>query len=365
MITNPQNSGSDIIEHNSTKKIFEVRFTDIFLFFSKYLVAIAIATVVFGILGVILSFSFKKKYESRIVLLPEYGSSRKSSLSLLTSGLTGDGAEKLLPELYPTILQSSPFGAYLLNKPVTDQNNKSYKTLQLFLNRNAGKKSPGLLSWLFPKPEVEKAPVKLAYNGVLSYTPEEQANISQALSLFNASVDQKNGVIEITAETEDPFVSAIAVENAKNYLMQYVEDYRTTKAGQNLNVLKNRVAEARQRLSQSEVNLQSYRDRNRNMFANVARIEEQRLQSEYILAQSLYSDLVGRYEQARITIKDEKPVFKTLEPAKVPLAKSSPKRLRIGIMGACFGAFISILYILFIKEKILSSIIEMAKVNRG
>ena len=341
----------------SGKNEIQVKLGDILQFFARYAFVLIGAVIVSGILGVAFSFTMTKRYEARIVLLPEYGASRRSSFSLLAAGLGGEGAEKLSPDLYPTILQSSPFAAFLLNQPVKDQFNKPYASLKQFLNRERKKKEPGFLSRFFPS-EPPKAPVKLTYEGVLSYSPEEQTDIARALSLLTANVDQKSGVIDISAETEDPFVSAIAAENAKQYLMSYVEDYRTTKAQQNVKRLSSQVADARAKLSRAEVALQNYRDRNRNMFANVARIEEQRLQSDFVLAQSLYNDLALRFEQAKVSVKDEKPVFKVLEPAKVPLSKSSPKRLRVGLIFAFLGGFLCLLYILIRKEKVLSYMIE-------
>jgi uncharacterized protein involved in exopolysaccharide biosynthesis len=335
--------------------VIEVRFADIILFLKKYFKSLIIASVISGITGFVFSYLLTKKYESKIILLPEYGSAKRSSFSLLAA-LGTDGAEKLAPDLYPTILQSTPFGLYLLQQPVTDQGNHAYKSFKLYLNREQSKPT-GLFSGLFSngKKEVEKVK-KLSYDGVLSYSPDEQLDISKALALFSANVDQKSGVIEISAVTADPFVSAIAAENARKYLVNYIEDYRTSKVGQNLITLKDRVNEAKTRLRNAEVGLQSYRDKNRNTFLNVAKIEEQRLQSEYLLSQSLYNDLTGRYEQAKIDLKDEKPVFKILEPAKVPLVKSSPKRVRIALIAAFLGVLLYLAYIIFRKEKILDYI---------
>ncbi|QRR03404.1 hypothetical protein [Dyadobacter sandarakinus] len=339
----------------SGSNVLEVGFADIILFVRRYIRLFFIIAVVSGILGFGLSFFVTKMFESRIVVLPEYGTSRRSSFAFLAAGLNSDGAEKLLPELYPTILQSSPFGAFVLKQPVKDQQNHSYPSLEAFLNRNAKEKSPGFLSRIFSgsKKEAPKAFNRLSYTDVLSYSPEEQSNIARAISLFNSTVDQKTGIIQISAETEDPFVSAIIVEIAKRYLMQYVEDYRTTKETQNVKMLNERVREAKKRLGNAELALQSYRDRNRNTFSNVARIEEQRLQAEYVLSESLYSSLVQKFEQAKISVKDEKPVFKVLEPAKVPLAKSSPKRFRYGAITAIVSVFITLIYVLIKKERII------------
>jgi len=239
-----------------------------------------------------------------------------------------------------------------------DQDNKSYKTLLDFMK---AQEKPGLLSGLFSSSSKTPAKeVKLNQDGILSYTLQEQSNINGAISLLSSEVDQKSGVIQISAETVDPFVSAIIVEAAQKYLVDYVEDYRSSKASQREGLLADRVKEAKARLRAAEFALQSYRDQNRNIFSNTAKIEEQRLQAEYVLSESLYSDLVRRYEQAKVTVKEERPVFKTLEPVKVPLLKSSPKRLRIGLIWGFMGGFLTLLYILLVKEKVVQKIVSGA-----
>lgn len=336
----------------------EIRFTDIILFVGKYIKMLILIAALSLIAGILYSYTLTKRYEAKVSLLPEYGTSKRGSFSLLGAGLNGDGAEKLQPDLYPTIMQSSPFGEYLLKQPVVDQENKPYKTLLDFLRAQA---KPGLLSGLFSsKPKAPKKEIKLKKEGILSYSRQELSNIAGAISLLSAEVDQKSGVIQISAETVDPFVSAIVVEAAQKYLIDYVEDYRSSKASQREHLLGDRVKEAKVRLRTAEYALQSYRDQNRNIFSNTAKIEEQRLQAEYVLSESLYSDLVRRYEQAKVNVKEERPVFKVLEPVKVPLVKSSPKRLRIGLIWGFLGGFFTLLYIIVFKEKVIQKILSGA-----
>lgn len=359
MISYPEKKPDEAGSKASSFNAAEIRFADIILFVGKYIKLLILIGFISLIAGIMYSFTLTKKYEAKVSLLPEYGTSRRGSFSLLSAGLNGDGAEKLQPDLYPNIMQSSPFGEYLLKQPVVAQDNKSYKTLLDFMKTQD---KPGLLSGLFSSSssKTPKKEIKLNKEGILSYSLQEQSRISSAISLLSAEVDPKSGVIQISAETSDPFVSAIIVEAAQKYLIDYVEDYRSSKASQREGLLADRVKEAKTRLRAAEYALQSYRDQNRNMFSNTAKIEEQRLQAEYILSESLYSDLVRRYEQAKVTVKEERPVFKTLEPVKVPLVKSSPKRLRIGLIWGFLGGFFTLLYILLVKEKVVQKIVSGA-----
>ncbi|NIJ51577.1 Wzz/FepE/Etk N-terminal domain-containing protein [Dyadobacter arcticus] len=329
----------------------EVSLGDLIDFLKNYIKILILAPVFFAIIGVCYSFLLPRKYTSQTILLPEYSMSKGSSIFSMALGADKNGAEKLVPELYPNILNSTPFGQHLLDQPVMDQLGHNYKTLKEFLITT---NKPSLLGNLFSfsnKGNQEKQVTPIAPKGVLMLTPGETGLVRGAAGLVQATVDSKNGIITLGCETADPVVSAILVEASMKYLISYVEEYRTSKTGEQVSFLQERVTEAKSRQQKAEYALQSYRDRNRNSFLNVARIEEQRLQSDYTLAQSIYADLVSRLEQAKIRVKEEKPVFKVLEPAKVPIGKSSPKRLIIGMVFGVAGGFITLLFIVFFKEK--------------
>ena len=334
-------------------QILQIRLGDILLFIRKYFLLIGLVALAFGILGYLVSLTFTKTYKVNTLLLPEYSMGTSSFFSMASR--SSEGAENLVPDLYPTVLKSMPFGIYLLKQPVLDQNNKSYPTLEDFL------KSPQPSFGFFSsanekdsKQPVAKAqlPIQLPNKNILSFNSDQDQIIRSAIGLVSSSIDKKNGIITIESEMADPVVASQLVEAGKNYLVTYVEEYRTAKIAQQTEFLKDRVKEAKRRQTNAEYALQSYRDNHRDAFLNVARIEEQRLQADYTLTQSLYADLNLQLEQSIIKMKNEKPVFKVLEPAKIPLFPSGPKKLMNALFCAIFGGVISLFYILLFREKV-------------
>lgn len=328
----------------------QIKIKDVILFIQKYFLMIIIISGISGVIGFVYSYTLPKTFKSTSLVLPEYSMGNNSFFSAMTSQ-SADGAEKLTPDLYPTVLRTSEFGIYLLKQPVVDQNNKLHSTLRDYLRQRA---KPGLLSGIMPSPKPTgkpKAQIKFPNKGILSLTSEDEQAIRSAVSLVSVSVEKKDGIITIESEMTDPVVATQLVEAGKNYLVNYVEDYRTAKTKGQAEFLDDRVKEARRRQQSAEYALQNYRDHNRGTFLNVARIEEQRLQSDYTLAQSVYADLVQRLEQAKLKVKQERPVFKVLEPAKIPTDKNSPKRVIIAIFFAIAGGILALLYIVFVKEK--------------
>lgn len=327
-------------------EVNEVNLSEIFGFVKKYALRIIIAGFLFGVAGYGLSFLLPVTYVSSATLIPESGGSASGmgSLSGLArlSGLgRNESGGAIQPELYPAILQTIPFALHLLKQPIVDENNKQYKSVEAFLHRD-------------DEPAVVVAPPKKTVQlskEILSLSKSEDINTQMALGLVFAIHDPKTGNISISSETSDPVVSAQMVEIASNYLVDYVTKYRAEKSQREVAFLKEGAAQAKKREESAEYALQSYRDRNRNPFLNVARIEETRLQADYMLAQSLYSDIVRKYEEAKIKVKEDQPVIKVLEPAKVPLVKSKPKRSVVALGFAVFGAFMFLVYVIFFREK--------------
>jgi uncharacterized protein involved in exopolysaccharide biosynthesis len=342
----------------STKRYepsFEIHLIDIIAFFRKYIFILVAAGLSMAVIGYIISYTVTKRYTAQTILLPEYGVGKSSFFSLAMGANSSEGTGNLTPELYPNILETSSFGEFLIKQPITTQGGIKYATLRDYLKRDTTVSLLARIRSIFSFRKAKSAAgpkLELKNSNILNYSGEEQGLISGAKSLVRASIEQKNGLISIESELQDPVIAAILVEAARAYLVNYVEDFRTAKLTQQLDFLSSRAKESKQRLTNAEYALQSYRDRNRNAFLNVARIEEQRLQSDFTLAQSIYSDLIIKQEQLKIKVKEERPVFKVLEPTKVPLLPSSPRRVLFAAVFGALGAFLALAYIVIFKEKL-------------
>lgn len=345
-----------------------IRFKDIVEFLTRYFKLFVFGGILLGVVGYLFSYTFPVMFSAKTILLPEYKieGGRSSFFSMAIGGNSGfDGAEKLAPDLYPKVLSSVPFGEFLLKQPITDMNGRTYASYREYFELNVGK--PSFLSkvktWILgaKKTGEEKPPLQLQDKDILILSPQELGLINRAMAPVICNVEAKSGgTITIEAELQDPIISAQIVEYSKKYLVEYVEDYRTSKVMDQTAFLEKRTLEAKKNLRDAEFALQGYRDRHRDSYLNIARIQEQALQSEYTLAQTIYNDLVYKLEQAKIKEKEEKPVFKVLEPTKIPLAPSGPNRKSIGLIGAVIGVVLALCYALFYKEKLHLKLLQFA-----
>ncbi|WP_258861653.1 GNVR domain-containing protein [Marinilabilia salmonicolor] len=63
------------------------------------------------------------------------------------------------------------------------------------------------------------------------------------------------------------------------------------------------------------------------------------------MASQVYQSLAEQKEQAEIAVKKDTPAFSIIEPVKVPIEKSAPKRSMILVVSLFLGGFIGIGFI--------------------
>jgi uncharacterized protein involved in exopolysaccharide biosynthesis len=344
-------------KRQTTSGEIEISLSDIVQFVKDSGKTVLITTLICAIVGLIYALSLRNEYTASVRVMPELKSpTGAGGLGELRSlaGLAGvnlDNAgvsETIRPDLYPDVLQSTPFNIYLLQQPISTSN-KSVSSLQSYMTDE----STGLFGSTShdEKGEGEQR-VKRVAKATVELT-EEQENLSDELAKrISVAIDKKNGIITLSAVMPDPKVAATIASKTLEYLSKYVSDYRTGKARQQVNFLTKQVNEARRRYESAEFALYNYRDKNRSLFLNTAKIEEQRLQADYQLAQEIYTNLSRQLEQSRIKVQEEEPVFQILEPARVPSHKSGPKRTVTIVAFVFFGAILG--FIIFFVRRLFN-----------
>ncbi|QHW00504.1 GNVR domain-containing protein [Spirosoma endbachense] len=337
----------------------EIRLSDIIGFLKNSRRRIIIGALIGFTVGALYAFSKSNIYTSQVTVMPEI-QARSGGLGGLGSlaGLagidinsaTGGGVDAIRPDVYPDVLQSVPFALYLLKQPVYSQKLQAKMSLAKFVNQINASGFIGIIAGMFSKKDEITKDERLDpgnFSQAIQVTKEQEELIKVIQKTVTALYDKKTGLLTLTSSVQDPVVAATVARLSLEYLTNYITTYRTEKARRQVTFLVQRVNEAKSRYQTAEYILSTYRDRNRNVFLNTAKIDEQRLQADFLLEQSVYNELSKQLEQAKIKVQDETPVFKILEPPTVPLRKSAPKRsliiLGFGIVGgivSIIGAFI-------------------------
>ena len=337
----------------------EIQLTDIEHFLKTSRRRIGIGALIGLVAGSIYAFSQPDLYTASLVVMPEIQAKGGGNLGNLGSlaGLAGinldnvNAQDAVRPDLYPNVLQSVPFALSILKQPVYSRKLKAKMSLEAFMNQVYGNKIGMFFTNLFSGNSDEKnndeAIDPKNFSQAIQLTKEQDGLIKQVQSSVLTTYDKKTGMITLTATQPDPVVAATVARLSLEYLTNYITTYRTEKAHKQVDFLRQRVGEAKSRYQSAEYALSAYRDRNRSIYLNTAKIEEQRLQADYLLEQSVYNELSKQLEQAKIKVQEETPVFKTLEPATVPLRKSGPKRTLLmaglAVVGGVIGLALALI----------------------
>lgn len=302
--------------------------------------------------GLIIAFSIPKEFNSTVKLAPEVKSG-KTSLSgglgalasmagISASGNTGTDA--VYPTLYPDIVGSVPFITSLFDVPVKDKEGKEYTVREYLIEETSGPwwgvvmGVPGKIIGLFKSKEPEPGPEHVLNN--FNLTREEDKLVRALRERISASVDQKTSVITIDAKMQDPLVSAILVDTVVARLREYVTDYRTNKARQDLEYAQKLNDEAQQEYYKTQQKLADYIDRNQNLATRSAQVTRERLENESSLAFNLYNETALQVQNAKSKVQETTPVYTVITPATVALRASSPRKGLI-IGGCTFLAFVA------------------------
>ena len=337
---------------------------------------IAICVAACAVVGLVVAFSLPKKYRTTSVLAPELRMNKSSlgSLSSLTSlaGLSSSmltSTEAMYPDLYPTIVSSTPFLSGLLEMPVTVSAKEGpvHTNLQEFYTKYQKHpwwgpilgfpgKAAGWLSGLVRKeePSVPAAPaVGGPADGPVPFTApvyvsEELDGAMKALdSCIEMEVDKKTALIKIVVTTQDKAITAQLMAEILNRLKEYVTSYRTEKARHDLEYMQTINEESRQNYITAQQRYARYVDANQNVVLLRARAEQDRLQNEMNLAYQLYMQTSQQVQLAGAKVQESTPVFAVIEPSTVPLKPCKPSKTMILfvflILGACIGAAIALI----------------------
>jgi uncharacterized protein involved in exopolysaccharide biosynthesis len=351
------------IENNQLEDNGEIsiNFGEVFRTLKSYRILIATCAVLFAALGAIYSLTQPNEYSSNAKLLPELdsksggaGGGLKSLAGLAGIDLGGgsSGGEAIRPDLYPNIVQSAPLLQEVLKAKIYSTKYKKWQTVLDFLSEKQDTAPIDLGG--DPNDEdvvsdvkLDKVPTSALSADLIKLNKKEQAAIKKLRASVVLEIDKKSGVISLTTKLTNAVAAANITSLIQHYLTKYVTDYRTQKARQELSFLEKRLSVSRARYDQALFTLSAYRDQNMNLFLNVAKDREKKLQYEVDMAYNLYTTISGQYEESKVKLHRETPVFKVLEPAQVAIQKDGPKRSLITIGFMFVGVFAALIYVFF------------------
>lgn len=315
------------------------------------------------IAGLVIAFSIPKEYTVSATIAPEMSDKKAggglSSLAAMAGNNFGSaaGADAIYPDLYPDIVNSTPFITALFDVPVRSLDGKIDTTLYCYLDEH--QRAPW---WSM----ITSAPFKLLGWTISLFKDEggagsdrlnpfqltkDETGIAEALGRrIGVSVDKKTGVTSVSVTMQDARIAACMTDTVLRRLQEYVTEYRTTKARRDFEFQQRLFDRKKKDYEEAQENYARFSDSNKNIILQSYRAEQVRLENEMNLAYQVYTSVAQQLQMAEAKVQEITPVYTVVEPATIPIKASKPNKLMI-LLGVVFLAAVGCnVWILFGRD---------------
>ena len=316
-----------------------------------------------AIIGLVVGFSIPKTYTASVTLAPEMQQKTSSGVSSIASMMgvnLNNSVDAISVEMFPDVVHSTPFIFELFDLPVTFEHKDTVVNTTLIDYMLEYQKSP----WWTP---ILKFPFKALGWCIDLVTPGDEDDEESAGGILNptnlpkkerevvtffaenimVNVDKKSFKTQMSLELQDPVVVATVMEAITENLKDYMSDYRTSKARQDVENLEVICEQRKDDYYKAQQVYANYIDSNKNVSLQSAQVERERLQQEMNLAYQVYSQVATNLEGARIQAEQAKPVFVVIDPVTVPIKKTAPSKAKMLVIVTFLAGCIAAAWVLF------------------
>lgn len=328
-----------------------------------------------AVIGLIVGFSLPKTYKAFTTLAPESSEggigSSMGGLAAMMGVSMDNSVDAISVDMFPDVAHSTPFIVGLFDLPVQfERGDSTINTTLVDYMFNYQRKpwwSPVIkapfkaLKWCMSLGKAEKEEevnLTAGPRNPATLTKKERGLVEYFAENIMIVIDKKSGKTQIEMEMQDPLVVYTVVQAVMDHLKEYMSDYRTSKARQDVDNLTVIYNERKAEYYEAQQAYAHYVDANKNVVLQRAQAEQERLQQEMELAYQIYSQVATQLETARIKEQETKPVFVVLEPAAIPVLKAAPSKAKLLILFTFLAGFCAAAWALF-KDDVLQIIKEV------
>ncbi len=295
---------------------------------------IMLVCILVGGLSIVYIFSIPRSYTSEVVMIPEVssGNSTAGGLSSLASSIAGvkvggNSQDAIYPEFYPKVLSTPEFLCAILKQHVTPKGSRSSMTLFDYLTKH---QESAWWSKYFSSSESGEA------TGPEALTPrmnprrlnKRQTQLVKSLGgAISSFVDKRTDMVTINVIMQDPEVAAQVATMVQEKLQEYIVDYRTSKARNDVEYMEGITEQSQKKYKEAQQKYAHFVDANQDLVLTSMRQEEERLENEMQLAYNAYSQNAQQLQTARDKVQERTPAFTILQAASVPAKPTQPKRV--------------------------------------
>lgn len=314
-------------------------------------------------LGLVVALLTPKEYTASVVFVPQTSSVGKggaglgglASLAGINLGGVGGDGQEIGPELYPKLASDVKFKKALINAPIHPEGSADSVTYAQYYQDIY---KPGALSLIKKytlglsgiilgaiRGETREIVSSDAGSNLIFISEKELEFFKLLESQLNIISNQKEGFVEIAFTMPEPVLAAEMALAAQRQLQEEVIAFRIRNAQEQLEFTEKQYLEKQEEFNAIHARLAAFRDRNRNMASSFGESEEQKLEAEFSLKVSIYTEMAKQLEQAKLQVKKDTPVFSDIQGVSVPTEKSAPQRPLILVIFTILGLILALGYI--------------------
>ena len=314
------------------------------------------------VIGCIVALTNPVVYTSQTTFVPQtsdQNSTTNKGLGSLASlagiNLNAEAASSLdnyiSPLLYSKIIDSDEFSVTLVNEELVLLNGDRLTIKDYILldsnNFNLVSFIKKYTIGLFKRDKKNKV-IPEQFLKDYNFISEDDYSIIQVFrEKFAIEANKEEGYIKVSAYDKNPFISTQIVKLVTKNLQSNIISLRTNKIKEQLDYSKEQYQKQEEEFNILQNNLAKFKDSNKNISTAVFLSELQKLQSEYELQENILISLASEYNNNKIKLNKNTPIFSVLDEVSVPNKKSKPKRIQIILIYLFFGITFSIIYVLF------------------
>lgn len=163
---------------------------------------------------------------------------------------------------------------------------------------------------------------------------------------ISCSVNNKNNVITVSVKDQDPLVCAIMADSVKQHLQDFIIQYRTSKAKEDVAHYQHLRDSAEIEYYEAMERYGRFCDSHRNVILQSYQSKQDKLQSDMSFKQNSLSAMETQLTEAKVKLQEKTPAFTTLKCATVPVMPAGPKRMMFVICMLFLATMFTAIYLL-------------------
>lgn len=304
-----------------------------------------------GVVAFVLVFIFTlpRYYTCKIMLAPESSEGGGALSSLMSSFGLGNmekSDDAISPMLYPDLMESRDFIVSLFRVQIVTKDGRiSTNYYDYLLKHCPGAWYQKLIGQLAKSLQGREAAGSAAKGEGTEY-PEffiltrEQDEIAQAIGgKIKYDYDKKTGVVSVTVTDQDPLVCALIADTVSHRLQDFILEYRTKKARNDLEYSEKLYAATKAEYEAAFAAYAAAIDANWDLVNESVKAQVTKLENDKNIKYQAFSTVNQKLQMAKAKLQEDTPVITEVQKASVPVKPAGPKRVLItlGLLIAVYG----------------------------